>query len=222
MSVGVDAPPGPASFRVWLISSRGLLQGEAVAAPHPLMADLDKRGKELAQVCGELSPADRIGEPLLTVGGRIAATVKGREVRLCVDVGEWGKSMASLPIFFANAVDVARSGGSRFVVLRTGRPFSVPPDGSLDQPADAVLSDGKLVAYAVGEYGLTSAWGHRTVRANLLDERESDTAGVRRDLDWDPGSPAGREARRHGYAGIAAGAALAFLLLAWLMQLRTE
>jgi aerotolerance regulator-like protein len=225
LALGIDAPPGPAGFRIRLIPSRGSLQGEAVVAGHPLMADLDKRGRELAQVCGELPPGDRVGEPLLTVGGKVAATVKGREVRLCVDVGEWGKSMPSLPIFFSNAVEVARSGGSKLVVLRTGRPLLLPPGMMLDKPSEATASvspEGSLVAHTVTEFGLTSSAGHRTVRANLLDERESDTAGVGRDLDWDPAAPTGREAKRHGYGGAAAGASLALLLLAWLMQLRTE
>jgi hypothetical protein len=226
LSVGIDAPPGPADLRVWLISSRGPLQGEAVVADHPLMADLDKRGRELAQVFGELPPGDRTGRPLLTVGGKVAAAVNGKDVRLCVDVGEWGKSMASLPIFFANAVDVARSGASGFAVARTGRPLPLPPGTTLEtSPPGAIASigpDGSFTAHTVGDYGLRTPAGLKTVRANLLDERESGPAGETRALDWDPGSPAGREPTRAGYGGAAAGAALALLLLAWLMQLRGE
>lgn len=176
LAVGVDAPPGLGDLRIRLIPAQVRLSGEAVVANHPLMADLDKRGKELAQVFGELPPGDRGGQPLLTVGGKVAAAVNGKDVRLCVDIAEWGNSLPSLPIFFANAVEVARGGASKLTV----------------------------------------------VRASLLDERESDTAGIRRDLEWDPGAPTGREPRRHGYGGVAAGAALALLLLAWLMQLRGE
>ena len=176
IAVGVDATPGPGDLRIRLIPTQARLSGEAVVASHPLMADLDKRGKELAQVFGELPPGDRGGQPLITIGGKVAAAVSGKDVRLCVDVAEWGNSLPSLPIFFANAVEVARGGASKLTV----------------------------------------------VPGNLLDERESDTAGIRRDLDWDPGSPAGREPKRHGYGGVAAGAALALILLAWLMQLRSE
>jgi hypothetical protein len=175
LAVGVDAPPGPGDLRIRLIPAQGRLSGEAVVSTHPLMADLDKRGKELAQVFGELPPGDRSGQPLITVGGKVAAAVSGRDVRLCVDLSEWGNSLPSLPIFFANAVDVARGGASRL----TGVP------------------------------------------SNLLDERESDTAGIRRDLEWDPASPQGREPKRHGYGGVLAAAALALVLLAWLMQVRT-
>lgn len=186
VALGVDAPPGPGDLRIRLIPAQHRLSGEAVVANHPLTADLEKRGKELAQVFGELPPGDRAGQPLITIGGKVAAVVSGKDVRLCVDVAEWGNSMPSLPIFFANAVDVARSGASKLTVFRTGQPLPAP-----------------------------------SVPANLLDERESDTAGIRRDLDWDPGSPKGREPKRHGYGGVLAGAALAFVLLAWLMQLRT-
>jgi hypothetical protein len=176
VAVGIDAPPGPGDLRIRLIPAPGRLSGEPVVANHPLMADLDKRGKELAQVFGELPPADRVGRPLLTIGGKVAAAANGNDVRLCVDVAEWGNSLPSLPIFFANVVDVARGGASKLTLSPS----------------------------------------------NLLDERESDTAGIRRDLDWDPASPTGREPRRTGYGGMAAGAALGLLLLAWLMQLRGE
>lgn len=176
VAVGIDAPPGPGDLRIRLLPARGRLTGEAVVSNHPLMADLDKRGRELAQVFGELPAGDRVGRPLITIGGKAAAVANGNDVRLCVDVSEWGNSLPSLPIFFANAVEVARGGASKLTPAPT----------------------------------------------NLLDERESDTAGIRRDLDWDPGAPTGREPKRTGYGGPAAGAALGLLLLAWLMQLRGE
>jgi hypothetical protein len=102
--------------------------------------------------------------------------------------------------------------------------MALPPETTLDPPSEGALlmPDGSLVAHRVGDFGLRTPSGRRTVHANLLDERESDTAGNRRDLDWDPGSPTGREPKRRGYGGIAAGAALVLLLLAWLLQLRTE
>jgi hypothetical protein len=226
VAVGVDAAPGPGDLRIWIISATGRPEGEVRVAKHPLMADLDKRASELKSVLGELPPGDRAGEPLIWVGGTPAAALKGGDLRIAIDVNEWGKGLASLPIFWANVVDVARSGASGFVILRTGRPLLLPPGSSLQTaPQGAVVAlspEGWLVAHTVGEYGLETAWGPRTLRANLLDERESDTAGESRSLGWDPASPSGREAKRHGYAGAAAGAALALLLLAWIMQLRSE
>jgi hypothetical protein len=88
--------------------------------------------------------------------------------------------------------------------------------------APSLLPDGSLVAPEVGEIAVQTPAGPRTIRANLLDERESDTAGVGRALDWDPARPSGRVPQRDGLGGLAAGASLAFLMLAWIMQLRTE
>jgi hypothetical protein len=225
VSVGVGAPPGPGDLRIWIFPAVPLT-GEASVASHPLTADLDKRAVELAQVLGELPPGDRAGTPLITVGGKVAAALKGKELRIAVDLNLWGQSLPSLPIFCANAVDVARSGASGFSILRTGRPLLLPPGSSLRKKpvgAIALLSpDGSLDAHTVGEYGLETPAGPKSIRANLLDERESDTAGQAKALDGDPWAPTAREARRRGFAGIAAGISLAFLLLAWLMQMRTE
>jgi hypothetical protein len=226
VSIGVDAPPGAADVRVWIISARGRLDGEVTVANHPLMADLEKRAAELKSVVGELPPGDRGGLPLITVGGKVAAALKGGDLRIAIDVNEWGKGLPSLPIFWANVIDVARGGAPGFAILRTGRPLLLPPGSSIQKAPEGALAalspDGSLVAHTAGVYALQTPAGARSLRANLLDERESDTAGESRRLDWDPASPAGRAAKRHGYAGVAAGAALAFLLLAWIMQVRTE
>ncbi|MBI3855138.1 MAG: BatA domain-containing protein [Planctomycetes bacterium] len=200
LAIGIDAAPGPADLRIWLIPSPRPLEGEAVIAKHPLMADLEKRGGELARVCGELPAGDGGGEPLITIGGKVAAALRGRELRICVDVNEWGKSLPSLPIFFANAVDLARSGASGFAVLRTGRPFALPPGSAIRKSPEVALAalspEGIFVAHTVGDYVLQTPSGERTLRANLLDERESDSVGEERELAWDPGSPAGRERSR--------------------------
>jgi hypothetical protein len=224
VAIGVDATPGPAEFRVWLIPPGAALRGEVQIASHPLTADLEQRGKEL--VLGELPPGERGGEPLIRVDGKVAAALKGRELRLCIDVNQWGKSLESLPIFCANVVDFARGGASGFAVLRTGRPLQFPPGTTLQKAPQGALSalssDGLFIAHTVGDYALQTPAGPRTVRANLLDEGESDTAGVNRPLDWDPAKPAGRIPKRDDFGGWAAGVALALLLLAWIMQLRTE
>ncbi len=225
VAVGVDAPPGPGDLRIWIFSAVPLT-GEASVASHPLTADLDKRAAELAQVFGELPPGERGGTPLITVGGKVAAALKGKELRIAADLNRWGQSLPSLPIFCANAVDLARSGASGFSILRTGRPLLLPPGSSLRKKPDGafalLLPDGSLLAHTVGEYGLETPAGPKSVRANLLDERESDTAGQAKALDWDPGAPTARQARRHGFAGVAAGVSLVFLLAAWLMQTRME
>jgi hypothetical protein len=203
VAIGVDAPPGPAPLRVWIHSATPL-KGEAKVTTHALTADLDKRTKELGQVLGALPSA--AGTPLITVDGKVAAALQGQELRIAVDLHAWGQSLASLPIFCANVVEVARAGASGFAILRTGQP----------------LLNGSFVTHTVGDYVVETPAGPKTIRANLLDERESDTAGQNRPLDWDPGTPAGRVARRQGFAGWAAGGALVLLLLAWFMQLRTE
>jgi hypothetical protein len=224
LAIGVDATPGPGDFRVWIFTPAATLEGEAAIAKHPLTADLEQRGAELP--LGELPAGERGGEPLLRVGGKLAAALRGKELRLSVDVHEWGKGLHSLPIFFANAVDLARADASGFAVLRSGHPFLLPPGCSLQKAPEGVKPstspDGRFVAHTVGDYVFQTPAGPRTLRANLLDERESDTAGESRALDWDPARPAGRVPKRESFAGAAAGLSLALLLVAWIMQLRGE
>jgi hypothetical protein len=208
VAIGVDAAPGPGELRVWLISPGSTLSGEAVVATHALTADLEKRGSELP--LGELPPGEQGGIPLIKVAGKVAAALRGKELRVCVDVHAWGKGLPSLPIFFANVVDYARAGTSRFAILRTGRPLLLPSGTALRRSpeggAATLTPDGALLAYAVGDYGLETPGGPRTLRANLLDERESDTAGQSRGLSWNPGRPEGRIPKRKSYGGLAAGA----------------
>ncbi len=224
LAIGVDATPGPGDFRVWIFTPSGTLPGEAAIAKHPLTADLEQRGAELP--LGELPAGERGGEPLIRVGGKVAAALRGKELRLSADVHEWGKGLHSFPIFLTNVVDVARAGASGVAIVRTGRPFLLPPGWSLQKVPDGVkpsLSpEGSFVAHTVGDYGFQTPTGPRTLRANLLDERESDTAGESRALDWDPLRPSGRVPKRESLAGTAAGLSLALLVVAWIMQLRGE
>ena len=224
VAIGVDAVPGPGEFRVWIFSPGTEPPGEPVIARHALTADLERRGSELA--LGELPPGERGGLPLITVGGKVAAALRDKELRLSIDVHRWGQGLHSLPIFFANVVDVARAGATGFAVLGTGRPFLLPPGWTLLESPQGVkpsLSpEGQIVPHLVGDYRFQTPSGPKRVRANLLDERESDTAGEARALDWNPARPAGRVPLRERFAGAAAGVSLALLVIAWIMQLRGE
>src|SRR6185295_8998604 len=158
----------------------------------------------------------------ITVGGRAAATIRGRDVHLAIDVNEFQK-VPSFPIFWANVIEFARKGQGGFLVPRTGRPFAVSPSARVQAPEGAIWSlspDGSFVAHTVGAYRLGLPDGVVTLRVNLLDERESDTGGQARALDWNPASSEGRERIHRSYGGWAAGAALVFLFLALLLQLR--
>jgi hypothetical protein len=73
-----------------------------------------------------------------------------------------------------------------------------------------------------GSYRLSDAGDYKHLVVNLLDERESDTAGKEQPLSWNPSAPPSRTPLRADWSGSAAWCALAFLLLAWLLQLRPE
>jgi hypothetical protein len=227
VSVGFDEAPGPADVRVWLHSSSGHLPGEVVVVKHPLMADLDKRAGELASAdLGAVPASEQGGLPLITVGGQVAAAIKGREVHLAIDVNKWQQGLASFPIFWVNVLDYAAQGATRFKVVRAGRAAQLPLGaGPLKAPPGAVYTlaaDGTFIGWTVGDYHLQLSEGERAIRVNLLDERESDTAGETRELTWNPSEPAAKERMHREWAGPLAGAALIFLVLAWLLQLRPE
>ena len=228
VAVGYDEDPGPGDLRVFLHSPSGTLPpGEAVVADHPLMHDLGRRGPEfVTSGLGELPPAERAGIPLLTVGGKVAAAIHGKDVHFCIDLHRWQANLASFPIFWVNVLDVARKASSELTVIRSGGSAAVPPGSSIDKaPEGAVWEltpDGMFTAFTVGEYRLKTPDGVKSLQVNLLDERESDTAGTSRELAWDPGAAAGRVLQRKNWSGAAAWSALAFLLLAWLLQLRPE
>jgi hypothetical protein len=205
VSVGVDAPPGPADLRVRLHDPEAGESGSVAVAAHPLTAGLAGREREFGRV-GELSPGFRSGEPFLTSGGRPAGVLKGSEIHLAVDLGRedsWATT-PSFPIFWTNVMDFATKGAAAFAVIRTGRPYRLP--------------GGDFLEHRAGDFEP----GGRPVRTNLLDARESDLGGVERPLAWDPGAPEGREAERRRLGGIAAAAALACVLLAWFLQRRND
>ena len=223
VAVGWDEEPGPGELRVFIHSPNGRLAGEAVIAPHELMRDLEKRGKEM--VLGELPAADRAGEPLIRVDGKVAATLRKNEVHVCIDLNLW-QAMPSFPIFWVNVIDFAQKAARGLAVIRTGRPVPLTPNSRIDEaPAGAIREltrEGMFVAYSVGSYRLHQPDGDKHLYVNLLDERESDTAGKTQDLAWDPGSASAKVPLRQDLTGWAAWSALAFLLLAWLLQRRPE
>ena len=223
VSVGWDEPPAPAGLRVWVHSPAPRLEkGTLKVEPHALTADLEKRTRELASFNWGPAPA---GDPLISIGGKAAATLRGRDVHVSVDLNEWQK-VESFPIFWTNVIDFARKGSGAFTVVRSGQPTRLPRYSVISKaPPGAswgLSSEDSLLARTVGDYSLSWPEGTASFRVNLLDERESDTGGTARALDWNPASPEGRERIHESLGGWAAGAALAFLVLAWLLQLRPE
>jgi len=228
VSVGVDAVPGPASFRVRIHTPLGASPGSPVVLRHPLTAGLESRASELGRV-GELPPEARGGDPLIAVGERRVAVLRGTELHVCVDLDPargW-PAFPSFPIFWANVVDFARKGAGEFAVLRTGRPFALPPGSAVAAASEPgaiwSLSDsGDFLAHTAGDYLVRRAGGERRLPVGLLDARESDTAGETRSPGWDPARPEGREPEPARLGGWAAGAALGALLLAWLLERRRD
>ncbi|MBV8880175.1 MAG: BatA domain-containing protein [Planctomycetaceae bacterium] len=222
VAVGWDEPPGPGELRVFLQTPDAPLKGEAAFASHPLLLDLDKRGSEM--IFGELPAADRAGTALIRVGGKVAAAIRGKDVHLCIDLNAW-QAMPSFPIFWVNVVDEAQKAARGLTVIRAGRPVRLIPNAVVEEaPAGAIREltpEGVFVAYTAGAYRVKASGESKSLYVNLLDERESDTAGVSRDLNWDAGAAA-QVRQRQDLAGPAAWAALIFLLLAWLLQLRPE
>lgn len=226
VAVGFDEAPGPGDLRVQIHSADAALSGEVVVAEHPLMHDLGKRGREWERILGELPPASRAGQALIRVGGKVAAAVKGNDVHVCVDLHSW-QGLPSFPIFWVNAVDVAQKTARGLTIIRSGQAVQLPPNSALTgEPQGALRElrpDGLFVAHTVGEYRLAPVGdGYKQLVVNLLDERESRWGTESRGLTWTPGAASVREPRRHDLGGAAAWSALAFLLLAWLLQLRPE
>ncbi|MFN3486458.1 MAG: hypothetical protein ACK44W_13400, partial [Planctomycetota bacterium] len=226
LAVGVDEDPPPGRLRVRIHPPRGKLDGEPVVARHPLTEGWERRAAEelVPAGVGELPPEAREGEPLLVVGGRRAAVIRGRDVHLSIDCApdRWPATV-SFPIFWANVVNFARSGSSGLRVFRTGRPEALASEARIVDPSGREGPPTRtFLGYEVGEYRLRFASGERKIRTSLLDERESDVRGEARALDWDPADPAGREPLRRSLAGLGAAAALVFLALAWGMQARGD
>lgn len=223
VSVGWDEPPAQAALRVWIHSpSPRLEKGTLKVEAHALTADLEKRTSELAGFAWGAAPP---GDPLITLGGKAVATFRGREVHVSVDLNEWQK-VESFPIFWTNVIDYARKGVGTFAVVRAGKPARLPRFSKISKaPPGAswsLNSEDLLIAHTVGDYILSWPEGSASFRVNLLDERESDTGGTAHALDWNPASSQGQERIHESFGAWAAGAALVFLVLAWLLQLRPE
>ncbi|HXX92931.1 MAG TPA: BatA domain-containing protein [Planctomycetota bacterium] len=228
LSVGVDRPPRKAQLSVWLHSPEGRFLPKAWGPlTHPLTQGL--RPVELGQGgVGELVAEFRQGEPLLVADGKVVGALGKGILHLSIDLAPSGwASTPSFPIFWKNVVDFASRGAGTLSVIRTGQPYDLPT-GSADlvrSPAGAIYSLsslGRFLAYTAGEYVFRTPDGERRVEADLLDERESDTAGISRPLDWNPEAPGERQFARRGLGGWAASLALVWLILAWALQRRTE
>ena len=230
ISVGLDAPPGPAALRVFLTSPRERLFPRSVEIrKHPLTRDLEARAEEIGSVgVGALPPEASGGIGLVTADGRTVMALREGELHFSIDMNPegWPAGPRSFPIFWTNVVDFARNGAASFVAVRTGRPAELPEDVVSVAPVDGgtgtFTPGGGFLAYSVGEFEVRSPGGARRIRANLLDPRESDTAGIERALDWDPADPGGREPLSVPLGGHAAALAVAFLAVAWLLERRPD
>ncbi len=118
-------------------------------------------------------------------------------------------------------VDFAHQAKPGLTIIRSGERVQLPPGSSVTGGPPGLergLSpEGVFVGHMVGAYSLSG----KPLVVNLLDERESDTAGKSQELAWTPSTSA-RSPIRQDWAGRAAGSSLVFLLLAWLLQLRPE
>jgi len=227
VAVGFDAVPNPKGrLRVWVHSPAKPVRLPVEVAQHPLTEGLTGRGVELGEGgVGELPPAYREGRALFRAGGVLVGVHRGREVHLSFNMepNEGWPARASFPIFWANVVDFAREGAGGWIVFRTGRPVELPAESRILGPAGEESGPSRIfLGHAVGEYRLRNAGGEQAVTTCLLDDLESDVAGMSKPLDWDPGDPAEREPLRRALAGPFAGGALLFILLAWLLQRRVE
>lgn len=226
VSIGVDERPAPAAFRVHLESPRSpAAPGTVTVKEHPLTAALRGEDFRSARV-GAVSVPDPVQRLLFAEDGRAFGAAREGELHLCIGLepGGW-PSTPSFPILWTNVIDFARRGAGRFAVVRTGRPFDLPPDVEAVNAREAgavyeVSASRSFVAYTTGIFEASLPSGRRAIRANLLDARESDVAGIERALDWDPADPAGRETKKRPAGGFLAAFALAFLGAAWILERR--
>jgi hypothetical protein len=227
VSIGVDERPGPAAFRVHLESPRApAAAGTATVKEHPLTTALRGEDFRSARV-GAVSAPDPVRKILFAEDGRAFGAAGEGELHLCIGLepGGWS-STPSFPILWTNVIDFARRGAGRFAVVRTGRPFDLPPDVEAVNPRDTgavyeVSASRSFSAYTTGAFEAVLPSGRREIRVNLLDPRESDIAGIERTLDWDPAAPEGRETKRRSLGGVLAALALALLAAAWILERRT-
>ena len=223
VAVGLDEAPGPGDVRVWVHTPTGNLGGELKIEDHALTADLQPRVNELSGLTWGEVPA--LGKPLIRVGGKVVAALQGRELHVGVDVNLWQKGLASFPIFWVNVLDFAHQATPGLTIIRSGEQVQVPPGSFVPTGPPGIERDltpeGRFIGYMTGSYRLSDLGGYKQLVVNLLDERESDTAGKSQDLQLTASTaPQGR--MRADLSGSAAWCALAFLVLAWLLQVRPE
>jgi hypothetical protein len=224
VAVGYDEAPGPGEFRVWVHTPNGKLSGELTLEEHPLLADLQPRLRELSSLTWGEVPAG--GKALIRVGGKTSAALQGNLLHVCVDLNQWQNGLASFPIFWVNALDFAHKGAPGLTIIRSGERVQLAPGSFVPNGPPGVerslTPEGVFIGYMAGSYRLSDAGDYKHLVVNLLDERESDTAGKEQPLSWNPSAPLSRTPLRADWSGSAAWCALAFLLLAWLLQLRPE
>lgn len=222
VAVGLDEAPGPGDVRVWLHSPAGKLGGELKVERHPLTADLEGRTELAGLTWGEV-PA--LGTPLIRVGGKVAMALQGRELHVSVDINQWQQRLTSFPVFWVNVLDFAHQATPGLTIIRSGEKVQLPAGSKVaagPPGLDCSLTpEGQFIGYMAGTYRLSAGGDDKRLVVNLLDERESDTAGKSQELNLAP-SNAARVLVRQDWSGSAAWCALAFLLLAWLLQLRPE
>ncbi len=228
VAVGIDEEPSRrAGLRVMVRSPEPGFRPAAVAVrPHPLTAAL--RGEDFGSArvgAVDLPPG---AEPLLSADGRIFGALWDRTLRLSIDMAPSGwPATISFPVFWTNVIDYVRRGAGGFSVVRTGRPFELPPDVERIEPRSAgtvyeVSPSRVLIVHTAGVLEARGAWGRGEIRPCLLDPRESDTAGTERPLDWDPADPAGRVPGRRPLGGASAALALVLAAAGWALERRSE
>lgn len=222
VSVGVGAEPSSARLKVAFDPPRSpFAPGTFTVAEHPLTRHL--RAEEIGSAAASELAAPAGAEKLFFADGRLVGALWDDTIRFSFELtqGRWSDT-PSFPIFWTNVIDYARRASGSFVVARTGRSVGLPVEVTqVDGPEGGAWSlspSRSFTAWTVGEFRLRAPGGERPIRVNLLDERESDTAGEERPLEGDPADPARRTLQPRRLAGSAAVLALVFLVAAWLLQ----
>ena len=177
--------------------------GSFTVAEHPLTAHVRPEEVTSGQAATLDAPAG--AEPLFYADGKLVAAAWGGAVHLSFELSPDGwMATPSFPIFWANMVDRARGAAASLTYAKAGQPFTWEGESYL--------------SVRVGDYAVDQP----PLRVNLLDARESDTAGETRSSGWDLGDPKGREWQASSHAWWLAWLALAFLLVAWAAQSRGD
>ncbi|MBI2900266.1 MAG: VWA domain-containing protein [Planctomycetes bacterium] len=216
-TVYVDPPGAPAGFEL----GERFVPKEWSLAGHPLTRDL-----RVEHFSSAGAREVRGGTPLAWADGRCVAAVRDRSIVLAFDLtpscwpSEW-----SFVLFWTNVVDFARTGGA-WRALRAGEPARLPADTTDVEgpPRNALFSfdrDGReLLAYDAGTYRARTPSGGVELAVNLLDARESDTAGVDRTGAADGGRAPSPARLPIGFHACVAASLLVFL--SWLLELRSR